>query len=755
MNPIWKLALAAAFVAALYAVAGTKPAVADDTKKIEISGAFYTKWLWGTLRRDQSLYNFSTVGEEPGGDNGQGTEIEIFIKGRISKMLSFDSRIHSRFSQNFWTNFGGFGVGNNGGGSPGNCVGGDCGELDPRSNRYIKLRGFAFYITPGWRGIDTITVGTSDLGMWDPFTVGKIRYIDRDNAAGVFVQGSTKSKKFMWDASRISLPRLWAGPNFNTGSYTAADGLYVVQGKVNVNPKWDLTAVAYYTNDIEVDPQDVNFYNGTNVKTRFRNTVGGLRFAVRPSSTVDVSGLFYQSWNDSNPNFGAPGSFSTYFGFSPVIAGKADDNAYKLDVNLNNLGGSGFGLALEGFNFGAKYTSMMASRREADVLITEGWDATWMLPGLDNNTFAAFPSNRSQIGYGGFNGTRQQLATINVDNNFADFDEPLAETVIGWKGATIVPKWNRGSMEIAAEYTYITYNTNWQAYGDPSRFIGDTIYPSAELDAGVLHNYRTAYAPFQDKKTQIAVLRYKNTYDVGKGLDVFAKIKYIKETDDRMTDPNFLPYVAGDCPANPAVDEGCGNVKHLYNGVNSTADSNSGGPGLYENPPVIVGANGQVGYQWKPFDSVSDDDRDLKYWHGQIGVGYQFTDKFYGSFQYDYYDADLHDGNSAFQAYGVHQWASGKNVKNSLDVIAKYNIASGCDFGFEYQYLFGTFTPDFGTGFVPQVADAQDHALWGADIGSLGFRGRSFYGSGNYVWNSLEKIDLSQQRIKAFLKINW
>ena len=62
------------------------------------------------------------------------------------------------------------------------------------------------------------------------------------------------------------------------------------------------------------------------------------------------------------------------------------------------------------------------------------------------------------------------------------------------------------------------------------------------------HYFRNAYAPFQDKKTDIAVLRGKYVLDVGKGVDVFGKVKFIDETDKRMNDARFLPYQPGDCP---------------------------------------------------------------------------------------------------------------------------------------------------------------------------------------------------------------
>jgi hypothetical protein len=66
--------------------------------------------------------------------------------------------------------------------------------------------------------------------MFDPFTIGRIRYIDRDNGAGLLFQGSAAGRKFTWDFARISLPRLWAGPNF--------DGSYPCRTQRTAQTKW-------------------------------------------------------------------------------------------------------------------------------------------------------------------------------------------------------------------------------------------------------------------------------------------------------------------------------------------------------------------------------------------------------------------------------------------------------------------------------------------------------------------------------------
>jgi hypothetical protein len=162
----------------------------------------------------------------------------------------------------------------------------------------------------------------------------------------------------------------------------------------------------------------------------------------------------------------------------------------------------------------------------------------------------------------------------------------------------------------------------------------------------------------------------------------------------------------------------------------------------------VITVDGVTGYQWKPFDSLSDDDRDLKYWLYRGAAGYQLTDQLHASLAVEHYDVDLKDGNTAFQAYELHEMASGQHRKDKIIVMASY-ILGGAEFGLDYEYDTGSFDPELGGGFVPQVADeaiAHDHNV---PVGSLGFSGR--YGG----WNSLEKRDFDQQRLKAFMKVRF
>ncbi len=182
-----------------------------------------------------------------GGDQGQGIEFELMFNAQVSKQVEIGGRIHSRFNKNFWSNYGGFAVSDSVGG---NEPDGACSEWDPRCNQYIKLRGAWARITPGYEWMDSATIGNSDWGMFDAWTQGKSRYIDRDNIGGVLLQGSAFDRTLRWDLARVTLAQ-YQGLSFSTGrvgtdNIYANDANWIAQAKYTPGPDWNATLIAMY-----------------------------------------------------------------------------------------------------------------------------------------------------------------------------------------------------------------------------------------------------------------------------------------------------------------------------------------------------------------------------------------------------------------------------------------------------------------------------------------------------------------------------
>ena len=147
----------ATLTAAVAAVLSTVPTAgqAQDSNlgQLKWFGTIYAKFLDGNRRYENALYNNAeTTPGEAGGDQGQGIEFELMFNSQVTKQVEIGGRLKSRFNQNFWANYGGFGEW----------------EDDPRSAQYVKLRGVWARITPGYDWLDSATIGSNDWGMFDP-----------------------------------------------------------------------------------------------------------------------------------------------------------------------------------------------------------------------------------------------------------------------------------------------------------------------------------------------------------------------------------------------------------------------------------------------------------------------------------------------------------------------------------------------------------------------------------------------------------
>ena len=471
------------------ALAGSASAMTMD-----FSGTnFYMKLLDG----NQNKASTASIDTASGSDLGQFTEMNIIFKATLSPQVEAGGRIQSRSSASYWTDYGGFG-------NEGN-VNGNINDM-----KFMKLRGAYVELTPGYSWLNLARIGTSDWGMFDPFTVGKVRYIDRDNYNGLYFKGPMPGSS-SWELARISLPNYLQfnygqGPVCcSTDATQYSEAVYIAQFKVPVGGAKVTTSYQSFI-DHTLDPvPTANVYTGVNTKGIYKNQVFMLKAEGSPSDVLDLRGAYY--WSSSDPS---SGSLGENWGNAP--RGYISDKAIKLDADwAPPVEGLGFNFQL--FDIGAGYFSTAAARRESDVLLTEGSESAWYRWGdplwsggaAANYTQGAASPNG---GPGVPNGTQNGL----TDNAFMDFDESPTESVVGWKGLTLMGKYDPSNTPMSLELTHVNYNNNWIGYSPE----------------GPLYN---VFPANQDRKTDIVAFKLNHNFAVMGGIDGNFKFKRVNDKD--------------------------------------------------------------------------------------------------------------------------------------------------------------------------------------------------------------------------------
>ncbi|MDJ0928771.1 MAG: hypothetical protein QNJ73_14125, partial [Gammaproteobacteria bacterium] len=640
------------------------PLHAAEIGKLNFFGSVYAKFLDGDRRFESALYNNAeTTPGESGGDQGQGIEFELLFSSQVSSQVEIGGRIKARFNRNFWTNFGGFGPE----------------EEDERSAQYMKLRGVWARITPGYDWIDSATIGSNDWGMFDPWTVGKFRYIDRDNSSGLLFQGTAFDNILRWDLARVSLARLFQGPRFLTTTdpndpetrLETNDAAWILQLRWAATDTLNLTGIFEYILDEDIDVIDEDQRDGQDVQTRYSNTIIGLKGQYSGFDTVDIKAAGYYTDFNIDESECVVGDLNGDCRFSPTPGGDVDDFSFTIDIGIEELFSENFGVDFQIFRVGSDFVSVTSARREQDVLLTTGSEGTWGWGRPDYNFGNRSNGNsRAGLGYGGWNPETQQVVSLMADNDFTDFDEPMAETVIGWQGITIVPRLVLDEWEFTAEYSYIDFDTNWQACGGQSK--DDCIYNRQEgtNSWGLGGAWRSPYSPYQERERHIFALTGNYTLDVGKGVDLAARFKYISDEDERVTNAAFLT--------------------DAYDGFPDAAASLALNPDWVPN----VGLDG----------CVQCDDRSADYYTFLVSAGYQLTRDLYVRLLYQRDDVDLIDGTidvapvglgfEGSNDFGYAEYLTGEHEKNRIGAELSYFL-SGVEFGGSLDWIWGSYTPEF------------------------------------------------------------
>lgn len=462
---------------------------------IDFGGSnIYMKFLDGNQRR----VNTDSGDTAHSTDNGQWAEFELRIKATISKQVEAGLRLQSRSPAAYWTNFGGFS--------------GD--ETNPEQSNFMKFRGGYVLLTPGYGWLDTALIGASDWGQFDPFTVGRLRYIDRDNFKGLYFKGALPMKGASWEFARLSLPN-YLQSNYGQGSSCCSsdetqynEAVYIAQAKGQFGPA-KLTTSYQFFNDHQLKA-DTTPDDGRDRETFAKNNVFMLKGEGSVMDLVDLKAAYYRSTYKA-PLFDQPW----------INSPKSDINgrAFKLDVGLNNLVPN-LGLNFQYFNIGAGYYSNTAARFESDVLLTEGSESAWyrwgdpVWGGGAAKDFNQGPTSPlCQISGGGVCRSDSGLAAgANglTNNENMDFDEAPSESVQGWKGITAQASYEIAKVAFSGEFTRVNYNYNWQDYSA----------------TGPLSNY---FGLNNDRKTNIAVFKVGYVAPVLGGLDLGFKYKLVSD----------------------------------------------------------------------------------------------------------------------------------------------------------------------------------------------------------------------------------
>jgi hypothetical protein len=506
------------------------PAVAD-TANFEFSGKIYNKWLYRN-NDTQGVLNWGNPfwPDNMAGDNGVASEFELGILGRVGDHVQAGVRVKSRFGglwQDWWEN-----------GDIKYDSENTSGEsLGMNRSQYMKLRGYWIQVQVPWELIDVLHIGSSDFGMFNEWTIGKVRYIDRDNGKGIFLQGKLHEQYLRYHGGVIALPKLWVGPGWSTGvgdpllraPFYSRDWAYGLKLDSDVTDGVRLTWVGTLTLDSEIDFTDPDAVGSeyssctdelgnpirgcepdgaVDAETRYMNAVTTLEMQIDTWDGGSFNAMAGLSWSDINKAYAGNGVANNE-GVSPLVYDDIVGYFVRARAEFFDVA-DGLDVKLEYFNIGEHFQTIFGARREADVLWSDGF--------IDGG----------------------QLPTLNLANEFVDFDEDWYETIIGWHGGTAILEYG-GDIELSVEGTFLTYNTNAQ-----NRDV-DTVYPDFLHTDGYTDTYlydyanvydrgrdpRSVYRRNQDRMSAIAVLKGLWHTGLGAGFDIGFKSKFIWDQDKR------------------------------------------------------------------------------------------------------------------------------------------------------------------------------------------------------------------------------
>ncbi|MCK6544417.1 hypothetical protein L6R52_00975 [Myxococcota bacterium] len=514
---------------------------ASWTSIFELKADAYIKWLYqnDTTQGCVAYGNPHPTGDRYSGNNGACPELGLTLLARPHPKIEGGFRIQSRYGMDFADWF------ENGDERDEPDASGESLGVDHAA--MLQLRGIYVRVAEPVPFVDWVLAGSSDLGHWDAWTIGRIRYIDRFNAKGLFLKTSLGSFADLLVA-RVAMAKLFGAANYNsleealvTNPFWTRDAIYGVS--LATKPRFidgvTVTLNAGLSLDEEADVRDPDAPGSTNttderdlvtaVDSRFTGLNGTLTVDVDSWDWMRARLVVAASMNDVNPRL-VTNLSKGGLGFSNVVFDDTADLAATLRVELPDLLSEGGTLRLEYFNIGADFNAIAGARREDDVLLTDGF--------LDGG----------------------QLPTLNLANELINFSDAFYESVIGWHGGTVVFDQEGAHYDLGAELTFIEYNTDLQdrdtdlypTFGAFTGYTDTDLYSYANTnDRG--RDPRAVYARHQARRTLIAVGRFGLKPLWWRGATIDLKAKLIRDTDLRDETTPLDDYAGTIVVANASV----------------------------------------------------------------------------------------------------------------------------------------------------------------------------------------------------------
>lgn len=433
--------------------------------QLNIGSRYYTKFL---DRNTYDVAKYVTTG------NGVGirSELELTLNGQVSDRAEMGGRILTVWAPPGITpDYSDWGGWYNGG-----------------ANLW-QVRGMWLTFRPATiPTLKSVLIGSTDLGMFSPWTIGKIRWIDRDNARVIYGEGALGPIKY--GVGTTPMPSWWAqdwntGPNPRSAWATGANIAFAPNPAVNV--KLNMSHVLAVQADL-TPPTDE-----TKALTRFDNSVEILEIGYQPNPVYNVSVLYGLS--NYKPNQAIMGAAQTWWN-QWAYGGNVSGNVVRLDATADDPLGIGLTLKGEYFNVSPDFVSIMASRRETKVLISEG--------------HVRYGANTNGSTWAGDVGYSPSANLFMVDNGITDWNETNYQSCIGLNGITIIPEYRAGALGVKGEVSVMSNGLNSQSVDTTKYF-----WSAAKVN----------------QSSNLAAVRVDYLIPFRNGLNVFAKYKLANWSD--------------------------------------------------------------------------------------------------------------------------------------------------------------------------------------------------------------------------------